>query len=130
MNQVLVAIHAALFITGSGIYDRSVGQHGPAFVWNIKYISMAFLALLVLKGGIGLLAVLFMIIRVLGKMNDNIPDPMHGLGIEEVICIIGSWQMTVHAVSHKPLGIVRVSGCLPCIVGKPDFVAPCAELRR
>lgn len=37
--------------------------------------------------------------------------------------------MAVHAISHKPLGIVYVGRRFPGIVGKLDFVAGSAELR-
>jgi hypothetical protein len=128
MNKVFVAIHATLFIAWPGINDRSVGEHGTSLVWDIKDVSMAFLALFIFKRGIGSLAVLFMIIGFLGKMNDDIPDAMHGLGIEEVVGIMGGRQMAVHAVGHESLGVIHMGGGCPCVVGKPDFMAPCAEL--
>ena len=37
--------------------------------------------------------------------------------------------MVVHAVGHETLGIVDVSGGLPGIVGKLDFMARGAKLR-
>ena len=122
MNKVFVAIHATLFIAWPGINDRSVGEHGPSFVWDIKDISMAFLALFIFKRGIGSLAVLFMIIGFLSKMNNDILDAMHGLGIEEVVGIMGGRQMAVHTVCHETLGVVHMGGRLPGVVGKFDFV--------
>jgi hypothetical protein len=130
MNQVPVAIHATLFITGSCIQYGSVGKHGPAFVWNIKDVSVAFLALLILKGGVGLFAIFFVIIFILDKMNDNVPDTVGGLFIKEINGIIWGRQVAVHAVCHKTLGIVYMCRGFPGIVCELDFVTPCAELGR
>jgi len=69
---------------------------------------MAFLTLLVLEGGISLLAIFFVIIFFLEKMYNNILDAMCGLGIEKIKGVVRSRQMAVHAVCHKSLGIIYV----------------------
>ena len=88
MNQVPVAIHTTLFITGSRIQYGSVGKHGPPFVWDIKDISVAFLALLIFKGGVSLLAIFFVIIFLLEKIDNNVPDTVGGLCIKEIKGIV------------------------------------------
>ena len=91
---------------------------------------MAFLALFIFKRVVGRLAIFFVIILVLGKVDDNIFDPVKGFGIEKINGVTGGWQVTVHAVGHKPLGIVYVGGCLPGIVGKLNLVAGGTKLGR
>jgi hypothetical protein len=108
VNQVSMAVHTSLLITGPGINNRPVGQHGAAFIRDIQEVAMTFLALLVLKGGISRLSVSLMIVLVLGKMNDNVFHAMHGLGVEEVEGIVGGGKMTIHTVGHKALGIVHM----------------------
>ena len=108
MDQVPMAVHAAFFIAWPCVKHRSVGKHGPPFVRNIEDISMAFLTLLVLEGGISLLAIFFVIIFFLEKMYNNILDAMCGLGIEKIKGVVRSRQMAVHAVCHKSLGIIYV----------------------
>ncbi len=69
---------------------------------------MALLALLVFERGISRPSVFFMIVRVLGKMDDDVFHAMHGLGVEKVEGIVGGGKMTIHTVSHKALGIVHM----------------------
>jgi hypothetical protein len=130
MNQVLMAVHTLLFITGSGINYRSMSQHGSTFVRNIEKVAVAFLTLFVPKGSIGFIAILVMIVSLLGKMNDNVFNAMESLGVEEVKRIVGGRQVTVHAVGYKTLGVVDVGGGLPCVIGILDLMAPRTELRR
>jgi len=123
VHQVLMTIHALLFIAGPGIHDRPVRQHGAPIVGNIKKIAMAFLALDVFKRRIGGPAVLVMIIFILNKMDKNIFDAVPGLGIKEIKRVVRCRQMTVHAVGHKSLGVIDMTGGLPSIVGKLNFMA-------
>jgi hypothetical protein len=118
MNKISMAIHAFFFISGPGIDHGSMGQHGATFIRNVQNTSMAFLALFIFKRVVGRLAIFFVIILVLGKVDDNIFDPVKG------------WQMAVHTVRHESLGIVYVGGCLPGIVGKLDLVARGAKPGR
>ena len=104
-----MAIHTSLLIAGPGIQYRPVGQHGPSLVWDMKDISMAFLALLVLEEGIGLLTISFVIVFLLEEMYNDILDAVRSFGIEEVKGVVGSREMTVHTVRHKSLGVVHVS---------------------
>ena len=129
MNQVFVAIYTSLLIPGPGIYDIPVGEHGPPFIRDIQDIAMAFLALFILERGIGCQPVFLMIVFVLSKMNDDVLYTVSGLGIEKVEGVMGRRQVAIHTVRHKALLIIGVSRGFPCIIGKSDFVAPCAELR-
>jgi hypothetical protein len=86
-----------------------VGQHGPPFVWDIKDISMAFLALIVLERRIRLLTIFLVIIFIQNKdVREQIFDAVPGFGIEKVKGVMGGREMTVHTVSHKSLGIIGV----------------------
>ena len=93
---------------------------------------MTFLALFIFKGRIGFLALEFMIVltHVLGKMDENVFNPMSGLGKKEVECVVGCGEMTVHAVGYKSLGIICMRGGFPGVEGKLNFVTGGAELRR
>ena len=53
---------------------------------------------------------------------------MKRLGIEKIEGIVGSRQVTIHAVRHNPLGIVYMGGGFPCVVGKLNFMTRGAEL--
>ena len=108
VNKVSMAVHTLFLVTGPRINNRPVGQHGPAFIRDIQEVSVTFLALLILKGGISNLSVSLMIVGVLGKMNDNVFNAMHGLGVEKVEGIVGGGKMTIHTVGHKALGIVHM----------------------
>jgi hypothetical protein len=86
-----------------------MGQHGPSFVWNMEDISMAFLALVILKGGIGLLTIFFVVIFIQNKdMHEQIFDAVRRFGVEEVNGVVGGGEMTIHTVCHKPLGVIDV----------------------
>jgi hypothetical protein len=130
MNKISMAIHAFFFISGPGIDHGSMGQHGATFIRNVQNTSMAFLALFIFKRVVGRLAIFFVIIIVLGKVDDNIFDPVKGFGIEEINGVAGRWQMAVHTVRHESLGIIYVSGCLPGVVGKLNLVAGGAKTGR
>ena len=84
VNQVLMAIHAFLLVTGSGIDHVTVSQHGTTFVRDVEKIPMAFLALVVLERGVGSLALFLVIILFLEEMDHNVLGTVPGLGIEEV----------------------------------------------
>jgi len=62
-------------------------------------------------------------------MNNNVLNAVRGLRVEKIEGIMGSRQMTVHAVCHKTLCVICVGGCFPCIKSEPDFVTPGAKLR-
>jgi hypothetical protein len=91
VNKVSVAVYTLFGIAGPGINDRSVSQHGPPIVRDIQKIAMALLALLILEGSIGLFTVFFMIVGLLGEMNEYVLHAMHGLGIEKVEGIVRGW---------------------------------------
>ena len=78
MHKIPMTIDAFLFITGSSVNHRPVGQHRPSFIGNVKNITMAFLALVVLKGSVCLLTLQFMVVfrHILGEMNKDIFYPM------------------------------------------------------
>ena len=109
VNKVPVAVHTLFGIAWPGIDHRPMGQHGPPFLRDVKQIPVALLALLVLEGSIGLLAVFFMIVCVLREMNGNVLHAIPGLGVEKVHGIVRSGQVTIHAVGHKALGVVHMS---------------------
>jgi hypothetical protein len=69
---------------------------------------MAFLALVVGEGGVCLLPLLLVIILLLKEVDENVLGAMKSLSVEELKGILGSWQMAVHAVSHKTLLVVNV----------------------
>jgi CheY-like chemotaxis protein len=73
-------------------------------------------------------SVSLMIVGVLAKMNDNVFDAVHGLGVEKVKGVVGGGKMTIHTVSHKALSIVHMGWNLPGMVGKPDLMAPRTKL--
>jgi hypothetical protein len=108
MNKIFMAIYASLFISWSSVHHSPMGQHGTPFIRDIQEIAMAFLALIILEGGISLLAIFIMIVFFLGKMDDDIFNAVRGLGIEEFIGVIGSRKMTIHTVCHKSLCIINV----------------------
>ena len=111
-----MAIHTSFFITRPGIDNRSVGQHGAPFVRNIKDISMAFLALIVLKSGICLLTIFLMIVFVQqNDMGKEVFDAVPCLGIEEVKGVMRGGEMTIHTVCHKSLGIIGMGRGFPGI---------------
>jgi hypothetical protein len=86
-----------------------VGQHGPSFVRDIKNISVAFLALIVVEGGIGLLAILFVIKFIQNKdVYEQILDAVPRFRIKKVKCVMGGREMTVHTIGHKSLGVIGV----------------------
>lgn len=127
-----MAIDAFLFIAGSCIKHRSVGEHRASLIGNIQYVSMAFLTLVVVKRRIRFLPLALMIIlgRVLGEMNEDVLYSMECFGIKKFEGIVRCWQVTVHTVGDEALRIVHVSGRLPGIIGKLDLMAGGAKLRR
>ncbi len=103
-----MAIHAFLFIPGSGINYRPVSKHGSAFIWYVKDVSVAFLALLISERSIGYLAVLLVIVRFAGKMYDDIFYSVGSFGVEKVPGVVRSRKVTVHTVCHETLGVIYV----------------------
>lgn len=129
MDEVAVAVHTTFFIAGPCVEHRPMRQHGSALVGNVDNIAMAFLTLIVFKGGISGFTSLGVVVTVLSEMGENVPDAVKGLGIKEFVSVMGCGQMAIHAVGDKPLGIVHVGGCLPCTVSESDFVARSTKAR-
>ena len=88
---------------------------------------MAFLALVILKGGIGFTSLFFVVILALEKVEEDVLGTVPGFGIEEVKGVVWRRQMAIHAVGHKSLGIVHMSGGLPGVVGELNLVAAGTE---
>lgn len=88
------------------------------------------MALFVFERGVSRLAIFFVIVLLLDKMDDNIFNAVNGLGIKEINGVFWSRQMTIHAVRYKSLGVVHMGGRLPCVVGKLDFVTHGTKLGR
>ena len=86
-----MAIHAPFLIPGSGIYYRSVGEHGPTFIRDIQDIAMAFLALFIFKRGIGCEPVFLVVVFILGKMNNDVLDAVRCLGVEKIEGVLWGW---------------------------------------
>ena len=125
-----MTIYAFLLITRPGIDHVTVSKHGTAFVWNVKEVTMAFLALVILERGIGLLPLYLVVVFTLEEMDEDVLGTVKGFGIEEVKGVVGSRQMAIHAVGHKSLFVVHMSGGLPGVVGKLNLVAGGTELGR
>ena len=62
-------------------------------------------------------------------MDDQIFNAVESFGIEKIKSILGCWEMAVHAIGNKSLGIVYMGGCFPGIVGKLNFMAGSTKLR-
>ena len=130
MHQIAMAVHATFFISGSRVNNIPMGQHGAALIRNIEDVAMAFLALFIFEGGIGSLAIFGVYVRFAGKkVHEEILYAMEGLGIKKIDCIVGSGQMTVHAVCNKPLGVIDMRGGFPGVVGELNFMAGGAKMR-
>jgi hypothetical protein len=108
-----------------------MSKHGAAFVRDVKDVAMAFLALFIREGCVGLSPLHLVIIftHVLSEMNDDIFYSVYRLRVEEIECVMGSWEVTVHTVCDKTLGIIDVGGCFPGVEGKLNFMAGSAKLR-
>jgi len=91
---------------------------------------MAFLALVIPKRSIGFLPLFLVVILTLEKMDEDVLGAMKGFGIEKVKGVVRSRQMAIHAVGHKSLFIIHMSGGLPGIVGKLNLVAGGTKLGR
>jgi len=124
-----MAIHTSLLIAGSGIYYRSVGEHGPPFIRDIQEITMAFLALFIPERRIGCQPVFLVVVFILCEMNNDILNAMGGLGVEKIEGVLWGWQMAIHTIRNKALRIIYMGGCFPGVVSKLDFMAPGAKLR-
>ena len=109
MHEVLMAIHTSFLVTRPWIDDRFMGQHGATLFRDIKNITMAFLTLFVLKTGIGLLPILFVIIFIHDKMTNQVLKTMKGLGVKEFIGILRGGKVAIHAICHKTLGVIGMS---------------------
>lgn len=69
-----------------------------------------------------------MVVFFLGEVNDYVFYPMGGLSIKEVKGFVRSWEVAIHAVRHKALGIISMGRRLPAVIGKVDFVTSGTEL--
>lgn len=124
-----MAVHAFLLIAGSGIQNGPVSQHSPPFIRDVKDISVAFLALIVFKGGVSLLAIFFMIILIQNKeVHEHIFDAVCSFGIEEVKGVMGGGKMAIHTVCHESLGVICVGRGFPGVVGELNLMAHGAKL--
>jgi hypothetical protein len=83
MDQVSVAVKAFLLIAGSGIEDRSVGQHGPPFVRDVEEVLVTLLAISILNALVSYPSVPFPIVFVQGEVEDQILHSVVGLEIVE-----------------------------------------------
>lgn len=129
MNQVPVAVNTLFFISFPGIQNCLVGQHGSPFVRDVEQVPVAFLALGIFKGFIGILPAFFPVIRTVYKVDKNIFKTVIGFGIKEIKRILGRRQVTVHAVRDKSLGIIDMGRGFPAVVGRLDFMARGTESR-
>jgi len=107
-----------------------MGQHCAPLIRNVKNIPVAFLALLIFEGSIGRHAVFFVVVFPPEEMDDDVLDPMKGLGIEKIERVMGRREVAIHTIRHKTLGVVDVGGCFPGVVGEADFMTGGTELRR
>ena len=129
MNQIVMAVHALFFVARTSIDHRTVCQHGTALVRHGQQISMALLALGVIKGVVGSLPVFLTIVFFYYEMLNDVLDTMIGFGKEEVECLVRSRQVTVHAVGHESLGIVDMGGRSPGNHRRLDLMAHGAKFR-
>ena len=125
-----MTIYTFLLITQPSVDHITVSKHSTAFVGNVKEITMAFLALVILKGGIGFTSLLFVVILALEKVEEDVLGAVPGFGIEEVKGVVRGRQVAIHAVGHKALPIVHVGGGLPGVVGELNLVAAGTKLGR
>ncbi len=127
-----MAINTFFFIARPGIYYRSVGKHGTPLVWNKENVAVTLPTLFVFERSIRFLALQRVVvgIRVLCEMDEDIFYSMGCFRVEKIYGIVGGRQMTVHAISDKPLGVVGVSRCFPGIISKLNLMAGGAELGR
>jgi hypothetical protein len=95
----------------------------------MQKIPMAFHALVVFKRLVCFFPLLGMVVVIHGKMRDNILYAVQSFHIEKIDCVVGSRQVAVHAVCHKTLGVVDMSGGLPSVVSELNFVTGSAEFR-
>jgi len=123
-----VAIYTFFLITWSGINHVAVSQHGSTFVGNVQQVAVTFLALIILEGGVSYLTIFLVIVSALGKMDDDVLDAVPGFCIEKLEGVVRGREMAIHAVGHEALLIVHMTGGLPGVVGKLNFVAAGAEL--
>ena len=130
MYKIPVTIHALLLITFSCVKDFTMCQHGTSLIRNIKDISVAFQALIILERRIGLLTVLFMIVFILYEVDNDVFDTVRCFCIKEIKGIVWGRKMAVHTICNKTLGIVDMSRCFPGVVGETNFMAPGTELGR
>lgn len=129
MNQVIMAVDTFFFVSWFWVNNSSMRQHGSPFVRDIQQIAMALLALLVFKRVIRCLTGFAMVIFTHEQMSGNIFQSMRRFGIEKVDGILRRWQMTIHTVRHKSMGVVCMGRRSPGIDSKLDFVAGRAKLR-
>ena len=91
----------------------------------MQNVPVAFPALIVLERRVRDPALFFVVVVgfVLCKMDEDILDAVGGFGVKKVEGVMGRGQMAVHAVRHKPLGIVHMGRGFPGVVGKLNFMA-------
>jgi hypothetical protein len=130
MHKFPVAVSAFFFITFSGVNQGAMSQHCASFVWQVKQVAVTLHALCVLDVFIGVLAILFTIVFIKKNMCHDIFEPMVGLGVEKVESVMRCWKVTIHTVGNDPVFIESMTGCLPCSVGKLNFMTHGTELRR
>jgi hypothetical protein len=130
MHKVSMTVNALLLIARSCVDHGAMSKHCPSFVGYVKNVPVAFLTLLILKRGISSLSVLFVIVSIQEKVNQDILGAMERLGVEEIKGFVGGRKMTVHAVGYEPLRIVNMGRGFPRVVGKLNLMTGGAELGR
>jgi hypothetical protein len=125
VNQVPVAVHALFLIAFSGIEYSPVCQHSASFVWDVKNIAVALLALIVgeIRIGFFFLQCVVIVAHILGKMNIDVFNAVGGFSIKKVEGVMRSRQVTIHAIGHEAVGVVDVGRGFPSIVSVLDLMA-------
>ena len=123
MHQIPMTIKTAQLIPRPRIEYRPMGQHGPAFIRHMDDVLVAFEALLIFYGSIGLLPALLMIVWAHEKVGRHVFEAVEGLGVKKVERVLWRGKMTVHADRYEALTVVDVGGGSPGIIGETDFVA-------
>jgi hypothetical protein len=130
MHKVSMTVDALLLIARSRVDHSAVSKHCASLVGYVKNVPVAFLALLILKRGISSLSVLFVIVFILEKVNQDILGAMECLGVEKIEGVVWGRKMTVHTVGYESLRIVYMGRGFPCVVGKMNLMTGGAESGR
>jgi hypothetical protein len=109
MYQIIMTIDTFFLISRFGIQHRTVGQHGTALIWHVEQIAVAFLALPVIKSGIGIIARFFPVVFTRKEMYRHVLDAMVSLCKEKVEGVLGGWQVAIHAIDDNTGGIVGMA---------------------